>query len=240
MKWHRLTEHVFYTDHDPETDRPCIGYVRGAAFSLLLDAGNSPAHAAALQAALAEAALPLPRLIALSHAHWDHTYGLCGWDALSLAGEGTNALLREMADWTWDDAAMQRRLETGADSLFCDIHIRKEYPDRSRITVRPAALSFRGEVRVSLGGVSCVLREIPSPHAADCVAMLVPEDGVLFLGDAYCSVPVGDDWVYEKAGLGAFLAWLEGVDFTLAIKGHHPPQTKEELLAELRAEWARL
>ncbi len=240
MKWNPLTKHVFYTENDPETDRPCIGYVRGEQAAMLLDAGNSPAHAALLQKGLKEADLPFPDYIALTHAHWDHTYGLCGWDAVSLAGEKTNAALDAMSRWRWDDAAMKRRVARGEDSLFCDIHIRKEYPDRSQIRVKGADICFRGELQVDLGGVTCILREIVSPHAEDCVLIAVPGDGLLFLGDAYCSVPVGENWIYDKDLLGQFITLLEKEEFQIAVKGHHPPQMKEALLAELKMEWMRL
>ena len=186
MMWNKLTNHVFYTNNDPETDRPCIGYVKGEKASLLMDAGNSPAHAELLKAGLAEGGLPLPKYVALTHAHWDHTYGLCSWDAVSFAGEKTNAILGEMKKWQWDDASMKGRIESGEDSLS------------------------------------------------------VPEDGLLFLGDSYCSVPVGEDWVYDKELLGKFIAWLEEEDFSIAIKGHHPPQKKAELLAELKADYNAL
>lgn len=240
MKWKKLTAHVYYTENDPETDRPCIGYVKGEKASLLMDAGNSSTHAKLLQEGLAEAGLPLPQYIALTHAHWDHTYGLSGWAGVSIAGEKTNGLLGKMHTWQWDDTAMQKRIETGEDSLFCDLHIRREYPDRSKIQVAQAQLSFTGRISIDLGGVTVELKEIASPHAMDCVVFLVPADGLLFLGDAYCSVPVGEDWVYDKALLGEFIAALEEIEFSLAIKGHHPPQSKGELLAELKAEYAAL
>lgn len=238
MIWKKLTAHVYHTENDAETDRPCIGYVKGEKASLLMDAGNSPAHAKLLQEGLAEAGLPLPRYIALTHAHWDHTYGLAGWTGVSIAGEKTNELLGKMKTWQWDDAAMAERVAKGEDSQFCDIHIRKEYHDRSKIQVEQAQLSFAGRLSIDLGGVTVELREMISPHAADAVVFLVPADGLLFLGDAYCSVPVGEDWVYDKALLGRFIEALKAIEFSLAIKGHHPPQSKEELLAELQAEYA--
>ena len=238
--WNKLTNHVFYTENNPETDRPCIGYVKGEKAALLMDAGNSPAHAELLKAGLAEAGLPLPKYVALTHAHWDHTYGLCGWDAVSFAGEKTNAILGEMKKWQWDDASMKARIESGEDSEFCFIHIRKEYPDRSEIKVEQAEISFTGEINIDLGGVNVILKEVVSPHAEDCVVLSVPEDGLLFLGDSYCSVPVGEDWVYDKELLGKFIAWLEEEDFSIAIKGHHPPQKKAELLAELKADYNAL
>lgn len=233
--WQKITNHVYYTKHNPETDRPCIGYLRGQKASLLMDAGNSPAHGRLLQEGLRQAGLPLPQWIALTHAHWDHTYGLCSWAGISVAGKKTNAQLAVMQAWQWDDASMQKRVETGEDSAFCLIHICKEYPQRAAIQVEQAQISFQGEMEIDLGGVHAVLKEVVSPHAADCVVISVPEDGLLFLGDSYCSVPVGEDWVYDKNLLGEYIRWLEAEPFSLAIKGHHPPQTKAELLAELQA-----
>lgn len=238
--WQKLTNHVFYTNNDPETDRPCIGYVQGERASLLMDAGNSPAHAELLQKGLAEKELPLPAYIALTHAHWDHTYGLCGWEGTSIAGAKTNAILGKMKDWQWDEDSMKQRIAAGEDSEFCFIHIRREYPDRSLISVKQADIALAGKMEIDLGGVTAVLQEVTSPHATDCVVISVPEEGLLFLGDSYCSVPVGDDWVYDKPLLGKYIEWLEGEDFSIAIKGHHPPQTKAELLAELKADYDAL
>ena len=73
-----------------------------------------------------------------------------------------------------------------------------------------------------------------SPHTNDSVVILV--DGVLFLGDSYCSVPVGDDWVYDKSLLRLYIQVLKNIEFTHCIKGHHHSQTKVALLAELEAE----
>lgn len=240
MEWKVLTKHVYYTENDPDTDRPYIGYIRGEKASMLLDAGNSSVHAALLQKGLKQAGLPMPRYVALSHAHWDHTYGLCGWEAVSLAGEKTNEILGEMTHWKWDEDSMRRRVETGEDLEFCDLYIRKEYPDRSLIQVKQADISFRGELQIDLGGVTCLMREIGSPHAKDCVLISVPEDELLFLGDSYSSVPVGNEWVYDKKLLEQYLELLEQEEFQIAIKGHHPPQKKEELLAELKKEWEAL
>ena len=233
--WNALTKHVFYTNDNPETDRPSIGYVQGEKACLLLDAGNSPAHVKLLKEGLAEQGLPDPNYLALTHAHWDHTYGLCGWDCISFAGEKTNRILSEMQKWQWDDASMRKRIEMGEDSEFCFIHICKEYPDRSLIRVEQAKISFTGEMKIDLGGVTAVLKEIVSPHAEDCVVIFVPEDGLLFLGDSYCAVPVGEDWIYDKELLGEYINWLEGEDFKIAIKSHQPPQTKAELLTDMKA-----
>lgn len=143
-----------------------------------------------------------------------------------------------MACWGWSETEMAKRLETGEESAFCDTHIRLEYPDLSRIQVRGADIIFRDRLTLELGNCPLELWEGVSPHADDCTLMLA--DGVLFLGDAYCSVPEGDTWVYDKDLLEKHIHMLEETDFRLCLKGHHTPQTKEELLAELKAELAKL
>ena len=97
---------------------------------------------------------------------------------------------------------------------------------------------FQNRLTRELGNCPLELWEGVSPHADDCTLMLA--DGVLFLGDAYCSVPVGDEWVYDKDLLEKHIRMLKETDFRLCLKGHHAPQTKEELLAELKAELEKL
>ncbi|KAF5079100.1 MBL fold metallo-hydrolase [Anaerotignum sp.] len=240
MKLSKLSEHIYYMEHDPETDRPALGYIKGKKGGFMMDAGNSAAHYQLFLEKLQENQLPFPRYLSVTHAHWDHTFALWATDAVTIAGGKTNKELEKMSHWMWDDASMAKRLETGEDSDFSDTHIRKEYAHRSDIKVKTAEISFNGSMTIDLGDVTCILREIVSPHCRDSVIFLIPQDEVIFLGDSYCSVPKGEVWVYDKVLLTAYIDELEKIDFRHAIKGHHPPQTKEALLAELRTEWKKL
>lgn len=240
MKLIKFTDHVYYMEHTQETDRPTLGYVNGTKGGFMMDAGNSATHYHQFIEKLMHENLPHPRYIALTHAHWDHSFGLWVSEAVSIAGEKTNKELAKMSQWTWSDEAMKERLESGQDSDFSDEHIRKEYPTLSDIKVKTAEMNFNGSVKIDLGDVTCVLKELVSPHCRDCVVFIIPEDGVIFLGDSYCSVPKGDVWEYDKVLLMAYIDELEKIDFRLALKGHHPPQTKEELLAELKEELKKL
>jgi glyoxylase-like metal-dependent hydrolase (beta-lactamase superfamily II) len=240
MKLTKISEHIYYMEHNPETDRPTLGYVKGEKGSFMMDAGNSTAHYKDFIEKLEENHLPQPRYLSLTHAHWDHSFGLWATKAATIAGGKTNKELEKMTHWSWDENAMQKRLEIGEDTEFSDTHIRKEYPHRSDIKVKTAEISFNGSMTIDLGDVTCILREIVSPHCRDSVVFIIPEDGVIFLGDSYCSVPKGEVWVYDKVLLMAYIDEIERIDFRLAIKGHHPPQTKEELLTELKEEWRNL
>lgn len=237
MELKRLTENVYYTTHEQRRDRPCLGYIKDSRYPLMVDAGNSPAHVEEYRALLAAEGLPRPKLLCVTHSHWDHTYGIEAADCFCLASQKTNQLLKTMAGWGWTEEEMKKRLETGEESLFCDTHIREEYPRPLEIRVRPADLTFQGEIALELD-TPIRFFELVSPHAQDCAVLLA--EGVLFLGDAYCSVPVGEDWVYDKKLLAAHIAALEEIPFSLCVKGHHPPQTKTELLAELRQELSLL
>ncbi|WP_306299211.1 MBL fold metallo-hydrolase [Brevibacillus brevis] len=42
----------------------------------LIDAGNSPAHAALFRKSLQRLGARLPDLLILTHWHWDHTFGM--------------------------------------------------------------------------------------------------------------------------------------------------------------------
>ena len=44
MGLNKLTNHIFYLEHNPEVDRPMLGYVKGDKYSLAIDAGYSLSH----------------------------------------------------------------------------------------------------------------------------------------------------------------------------------------------------
>lgn len=240
MKFMKISEHIYFMEHDSETDRPALGYVKGEKGGFMMDAGNSAAHYHHFIEKLQENKLPHPRYLSLTHAHWDHSFGLWATKAATIAGGKTNKELEKMSHWAWDEESMKHRLETGEDSVFSDTHIRREYTHPIDIKVKTAEISFNGSMTIDLGDVTCILREIVSPHCRDSVVFIIPQDGIIFLGDSYCSAVQGEEWFYDKVLLMAYIDEIEKIDFHLAIKGHHPPQTKEELLTELKAEWKKL
>lgn len=231
MELKQLTKHIYYTTHEERRDRPCLGYIKDSRYPLMLDCGNSPAHMAEYREELKKAGLPFPKFACITHSHWDHTFGMTALDCPVIASEKTNALLKNMSQWGWTEKEMKKRVENGEESAFSDCHIREEYKNLSEIRVKTAEFSFRDKLTLTLD-MPVLFFEIPSPHCDDC-AVILAED-VLFLGDAYCSVPKGDTWVYDKEKLKEHIAVLEKLSFSLCIKGHHPPQTKEELLLELK------
>lgn len=247
----KQTEHIYIRQYQHYTDRPNIGLVVGTERALLFDAGNSPENVALLKRELAEAGLPEPAFVALSHWHWDHSFGAHAWGVPVICGRETDAQIRRMMAWAWDDESMDRRVERGEEILFCTEMIRREYPDRSQICVRPGDIVFDGELTLDLGGgVVCRLIHARGPHASDSVICLVEPDEFLFLGDSNCKDLYGQKWhfdirheedfvpvtaalPYDRGKVAAYLELLNGLEFTHCVSGHADPMTCQALYRSL-------
>lgn len=247
----KISEHIYIRKYQHKTDRPNIGYIRGERGALLFDAGNSGANVEQLKGELREAGLPMPDAVALSHWHWDHSYGAAFWGVPVIACRETDDELRKMARWEWDDGAMQGRIDRGEDILFCTEMIKREYPDRSQIKVVPADIVFEERMNIDLGGVTCELIHAGGPHSADSVICYVPQDWFLLLGDANCKDLYGLPWHYDPNVEGSFtkatdalpydrektddfLRLLGTLKFTYCISGHSEIKTREHQIASLQ------
>lgn len=232
----KLSERIYYLPVSQETDRPNLGYIRGDRYALMIDAGNSANHAQLFLSQLQELNLPLPDYVAITHWHWDHTFGMHGVAAKSIACHLTNEQLQEVVTWQWDDNAMGKRLITGEDIEFCDTHIRKEYPDRSDIKVQTADIVFDRELQLDLGGITCRLVKIGGPHSEDSVAIYIPEERIIFLGDASGGDYYHNKGLYDKTKLLNFIDFIKATDFDTCVEGHDTAITKEQLLAYMEEE----
>ena len=247
----RITSRIHIRKCQHYTDRPNIGHIRGDKAVLLFDAGNSEANVQQLKQELLDAGLPMPDFVALSHWHWDHSYGAAFWGCPVIAGRETDEWLRKMAAWAWDDEAMASRVETGEDIAFCSDMIKREYPDRSRIRVEPADIVFDGRLSIDLGGVTAELIHCRGPHSSDSVLCYVPQERFLFLGDSNCKDLYGLEWScdieipgsftaateelpYDPEKVRPYLQLLDSLDFTHCISGHSEVKTRAHQFASLK------
>lgn len=244
--FNKISEHIFYRPAEAYTDRPNIGLIVGDKFSLLFDAGNSEENVKKLKKELSESNLPNPDFVAVSHWHWDHSFGLHAWDCIKIAGKKTNEKLAEVSQWKWDDYSMQKRIETKEDIVFCSEMIKCEYPDRSKIKVSTADISFENRMSISLGGITCELIHCGGPHSEDSVICYIPEERALFLGDSFSKDFYGKPWFfdieheedfmdniaaipYDRDLVEDYLRLLDTIDFDICVSGHGDVLSKKEL-----------
>jgi glyoxylase-like metal-dependent hydrolase (beta-lactamase superfamily II) len=223
-----------------ETDRPNLGYIRGDRYSLMVDAGNSDKHAALFLSELEALNLPYPDYIAITHWHWDHTFGIHAVNAKAIAGMRTNEQLAKVKIWSWDNKSMSERLSTGEEIEFCDKYIRIEYPNPENIIIKTADIVFDGKLQIDLGGITCELLHIPNPHSEDSVAVYIPEERIIFLGDASGGDHYHNQGRYNKNKLLSFIDFIKETDFDTCVEGHDSAISKQQLLEYMREELEKL
>ena len=99
MKLQKTSDRIYYLSAYSETDRPVLGYIRGDRYSLMVDAGNSSNHVDLFNRELTELGLPLPDYVAITHWHWDHTFGMSAVTGKTIANKITNEQLKVVKGW---------------------------------------------------------------------------------------------------------------------------------------------
>jgi glyoxylase-like metal-dependent hydrolase (beta-lactamase superfamily II) len=218
----QLSPHSWWLSPYAATDRPTLGVVVGGAGSLVVDAGASPEHARTLLAAMEQHGLPPPRFVALTHWHWDHVFGLAAFDAPAIANVETQRIVGVMAELDWGDAALDERVAAGQEIAFCRDMLRLELPDRANLRLRVPELGVAGTATVDLGGLLCRLIHVGGDHSPDSVVVHVPEDRMVFMGDAVYEDLHHGPRRLTTTQLFPLLDRLLGLDAEYYVGGHDP------------------
>ena len=191
----RHSERIWYMTPVEETDRPILGAVVGDTHTLMIDAGNSEEHARLFVRELEGHGVKRPSIIALTHWHWDHIFGLSALsDMISISCEETRTEMLKLRSYSWDDDALKARVQQGLEIEFCATAIQKEFGANRSIHITLPTLTFKDELTIDLGGVHAVMKHVGGDHAADSVVVYIPEEKVLFLGDALYANLYAPSW----------------------------------------------
>jgi glyoxylase-like metal-dependent hydrolase (beta-lactamase superfamily II) len=192
----KLKHRVWYQTPVSETDRPILGAVVGDRMTLMIDAGNSEAHAQLFLSELEKLRIPPPRMVVLTHWHWDHIFGLPALDIPSIASNLTKAEMEKLIPYQWTDEALDERVISGIEIEFCASAIKKEYGNDRSIKVKLPDITFENILEIDLGGVSCQLQRVGGDHSPDSVVVYIKEEKILFLGDAIYANLYASKWNY--------------------------------------------
>ncbi|MCC6904795.1 MAG: MBL fold metallo-hydrolase [Anaerolineae bacterium] len=217
----RITEHVYWLPPDSRTDRPALAAVAGQGGTLMLDAGASSAHADLFLTELQRLGLAAPRLVGLTHWHWDHIFGAERVGAPQIAHRLTAMEIRTQARYDWSDAALDQRVADGLEIDFCSTMLKAEMPDPALRHIRLPEIVYEGALTIELGDVSCRIEHIGGDHAVDSSVMIVPEDKVVFLSDCVYLCLYADPPYYTTAKLYPLLDRLLAFDAEYYIEGHN-------------------
>ena len=229
----QISAHSYWLSPDSTTDRPLLGVVVGAQGALVIDAGNSPAHAHLLLHAMAQQQLPPPTFAVLTHWHWDHVFGTSALPVPTFAAQETARIVRVLAGLDWGDAALDQRVADGTEIAFCRDMMKVELPDRSKLVIRPPEIAFAQQVTLDLGGVTCQLVHVGGDHAHDATIVYVPEDKILFLSDCLYDDLYHGPRRLTTTQLFPLLERLLRYDVTYYLGGHDPePLSQSRFVAD--------
>jgi glyoxylase-like metal-dependent hydrolase (beta-lactamase superfamily II) len=226
------SDRISYLTPVGPTDRPILMAVSGDRYTLMIDAGNSAAHAKLFLEKLKEAGRPQPTLAAIIHWHWDHIFGLEALDIPSIASVDTRVEMEKLVPFKWDDQSLDERVEEGVEIQFCADAIKEEYPQDRPIRISLPDLTFRDELTIDLGGITCVLKQVGGDHASDSVIIYIKEERMVFLADATAPKMYAPTWRYTAQATLDMLEKIEIFDADTYIISHWKPITREEYQAE--------
>ena len=229
----QLTSRIWYQTPVSETDRPILAVVRGEKHQLMIDAGNSSAHAALFLEEMKKHNLGSPDLLALTHWHWDHIFGMKHLGLPSIATKQTITHMKEMQPYAWTDEALQERMDQGIEIPFCADAIKLEFGATRDIEVVLPTISFEGQLELDLGGVQCQLIEVDNDHSPGSLLVYIPEERVVFLGDAMYADIFSPKWNYTVKRTTRLLAALDRLEVDYYIWSHGEAMPKSEFEEEI-------
>lgn len=229
----QLTSRIWYQTPVSETDRPILAVVRGEKHQLMIDAGNSSAHATLFLEEMKKHNLGSPDLLALTHWHWDHIFGMKHLGLPSIATKQTIERMKEMQPYAWTDGALQERMDQGIEIPFCADAIKLEFGSTRDIEVVLPTIGFEGQLDLDLGGVHCQLIEVENDHSPGSLLVYIPEERVVFLGDAMYADIFSPKWNYTVERTTRLLTTLDRLDADYYIWSHGEAMPKSEFEEEI-------
>ncbi|MEH7122566.1 MBL fold metallo-hydrolase [Bacillus sp. JJ1503] len=225
----KLTNKVYYMPHYSETDRPALGLICGDDFSVVVDSGNSPAHAKDFLNLVEKMDIPPVKFVVITHWHWDHIFGIKTMGLLTISHEQTKEKVEYLKTLKWDDASLDARVETGEEIEFCSEMIKREMPTRDHLELQVPDLTFSDKFEMDLGGVTCVVEHVGGVHAQDSSIIYIPNEKVMFLGDCIYQDFYSGEWSYDLNELTILLEKIKKYDVDTYVTGHQDPKTNEEM-----------
>ncbi|MDQ6468102.1 MBL fold metallo-hydrolase [Exiguobacterium acetylicum] len=229
----QLTSRIWYQTPVSETDRPILAVVRGEKHQLMIDAGNSSAHAALFLEEMKKHNLGSPDFLALTHWHWDHIFGMKHLRLPSMATQQTITRMKEMQPYAWTDAALQERMDQGIEIPFCADAIKLEFGTTCDIEVVLPTIGFTGQLEIDLGGVQCQLIEVENDHSPGSLLVYIPEERVVFLGDAMYADIFSSKWNYTVERTKRLLAAIDRLEADYYVWSHGEAMPKSEFEEEV-------
>lgn len=216
----KLSDTIYYSSNEDDRDRPTLGLVCGDQYSLIIDAGNSTQHAKEFLLEIEKLQIPPIKYLVITHAHWDHFLGMNEFDATVIVNSQTGELLKKWQSYTFDDPSLQTYVESNQMSAKCMEIIQAEIPDRDRFKLNSPHIIFENTLTINLGNKICILEKIKSTHTDDATIIYIPDEKVIFLGDAPYSTTTNALFHFKQSLLLPMIEDIQKYDADYFLLGH--------------------
>ena len=230
----QLTDHIFLIPANHRTDRPVLAAIVGRERVLMIDAGASQAHTQLFLDELGRETQRRPDWVALTHWHWDHSFGMAHLAAPTIGHHNLTKNLSKLQGLAWDDLALAERVQRGEEIVFCAENIAREYGAERDIEIVLPTITFEQTMTLDLGDVTCELHHLPTDHTDDAIAIYVREDQALFLGDALGQALYATTPYYSAHTMGRLISTINQFPAQWFIESHSEPTDAEGFWAENR------
>lgn len=225
----KLTNRIYYMPNNRKTDRPVLGLICGDKYSLVVDSGNSPAHANDFFTDVCKLDISPVKFLVLTHWHWDHVFGIETMNLTTICHYKTKENLNKMRQLSWDDLSLDERVKKGEEIEFCSEMIKLEMPSRNNFKPANADISFKESLEIDLGGINCIIENIGGCHSEDSSLIYIPEEKTMFLGDSICEDIYSGEWSYERTKLISMVEKIKKYETINYVTSHNEPESKEEI-----------
>lgn len=216
----KLTNNIYYMPYNDDTVRPTLGLICGKNSCLVVDSGNSPNHAKEFIAEVKLMDIPPMKYLALTHYHYDHTFGIKEMNLITIAHEKTKQEIEKMKQLRWDDASLDKLVEENIFDEFCCKCIKKEIVEREKFTIGDVDIVYNDSIRIDLGDLTCVIKSVAGSHTDDSTIIYVPEDKVMFLGDCAYVGRINGLLAYDKEKLFKMIDIIQRYDVDYYVLSH--------------------
>lgn len=194
---------------------PTVGLILTSEGWVVIDGGNSPTHARRVLNAMRRIREAPIRYVINTHRHFDHVFGNQVFDAPVIASQRCRQRFRANLEDDWAPHRVQRWLR---DEML---------PHTSALTAEdfdglapvPPSISFQSALTLDVGETELQLTPSQGAHSDDHISVFLPEQRILFVGDAF----------YFHDSEGKITRWLKLLDELVQweaetiVPGHEAP-----------------
>jgi glyoxylase-like metal-dependent hydrolase (beta-lactamase superfamily II) len=184
----KLGDHTWVFPPDPNSSKvqPSVGVICDDEKTVLVDAGNSPAHAHAVIAALQAINAPPIHAVIYTHCHWDHIFGAPAFDVPIIAHETCRQRVEEYAARPWSEQYLRDIIAERPQAAVSFGRILALIDDWDAFEIKIPTKVFTEKIHtLQLNGVTVEIEHIGGNHSDDSTIVRAVEDRVMYLSDSY-------------------------------------------------------